>query len=145
SSVAYDRQAKRGLVACPRCGSTEITKALMAPNVKNSGEKRRRTRIAATSEPAPASDTALSPPQTTHASMPTSRKEFIKLMEKVRDHVEKNAEYVGPRFAEEARKIHYEETPARGIYGEATREEVKELGEEGIEVYPIPALPKDKN
>lgn len=144
SSVAYDKQAKRGLVTCPRCGSTEITKALMAPSVKTSGDKRRRSKGAAQQTPPEARPEAV-PAGTTHASIPSSQKEFIKLVEKVRDHVEKNAEYVGPRFAEEARKIHYEETPPRGIYGEATPGEVRELGEEGIEVYPLPGLPKDKN
>ena len=143
SSVAYDKQAKRGLVSCPRCGSTEITKALMAPSVKTSSDKKRRSKAAVQSEPAVRPEAM--PAGTTHAAMPTSQKEFIKLVEKVRDHVEKNADYVGPRFAEEARKIHYEETPARGIYGEATPGEVHELGEEGIEVYPLPGLPKDKN
>jgi hypothetical protein len=59
--------------------------------------------------------------------------------------VTKNAENVGPRFAEEARKIHYEETPARGIYGEASPDEVKALHEEGVECYPLPVLPEDGN
>ena len=51
----------------------------------------------------------------------------------------------GQRFSEEARKIHYEETPARGIYGEATRDEARALSEEGIEFFPLPILPEDQN
>ena len=62
-----------------------------------------------------------------------------------RAEIEAKSEYVGPRFPEEARKIHYEETPARGIYGEATREEAKALSEEGIEFFPLPILPEDQN
>jgi hypothetical protein len=67
------------------------------------------------------------------------------MIRNLRREVEAKADYVGPRFADEARKIHHEEVPARGIYGEATPEEVKGLSEEGIEFYPLPQLPEDKN
>ena len=93
-----------------------------------------------------------SEPSETTVRQPVSNKqavamqrEFLTLMRKIRRDVEANAEYVGPRFAEEARKIHYEETPARGIYGEASAEEVKALDEEGIEVFPLPVLPEEQN
>src|SRR5262249_60822181 len=66
-------------------------------------------------------------------------------MRKLRTEIESKSEYVGPRFPEEARKIHYEETPARGIYGEATREQAQALSEEGIEFFPLPHLPEDHN
>jgi hypothetical protein len=66
-------------------------------------------------------------------------------MRKLRAEIESKSEYVGERFPEEARKIHYEETPARGIYGEATREEAQALSEEGIEFFPLPSLPEDHN
>ena len=148
SSVAYDRQAKRGLVACPRCGSAEVTKAVMAPSVKATGEKKRKSRTQAiTSAPSAPGDPSATGPETaqTLASIPAPQREFQKLMRKVREHVVNNAEYVGPRFAEEARKIHYEESEKRGIYGEASREEARDLTEEGIEVYPLPDLPEDKN
>ncbi|MGI9426232.1 MAG: DUF1178 family protein, partial [Hyphomicrobiaceae bacterium] len=59
--------------------------------------------------------------------------------------VEENAEYVGPRFAEEARKIHYKEAEEKGIYGEATQSDVKDLMDEGIEIHPLPILPEDQN
>jgi hypothetical protein len=72
-----------------------------------------------------------------------AQKEMLEVMRKVRRHVEANAEYVGPKFAEEARKIHHEETEARGIYGEASLAEAKELVEEGIGVLPLPRLPED--
>ena len=66
-------------------------------------------------------------------------------MRKLRAEIESKSEYVGPRFSEEARKIHYEESPARGIHGEATADEAKALKEEGIEFYPLPILPEDQN
>jgi hypothetical protein len=74
-----------------------------------------------------------------------AQREFLALMRKVRREVENRAEYVGPNFAEEARKIHYEEVEQRGIYGEATSEEARELTEEGIEFLPLPRLPEDHN
>jgi hypothetical protein len=74
-----------------------------------------------------------------------AQREFLTLMRKVRREVETRAEYVGPNFAEEARKIHYEEVEQHGIYGEATSEEARELTEEGIEFLPLPRLPEDHN
>jgi len=139
SSTAYDKQAGRGQIACPRCGSTKVEKALMAPNV--SPRTRRKgtdaARVKPASKPVPAATPAAMPPE-----IP---REVIDLMRKVRSEVVAKADYVGPRFAEEARKIHHEETPARGIYGEATAEDAKALVEEGIEFYPLPTLPEDNN
>ena len=70
---------------------------------------------------------------------------MMEMVREMRKHVEENAEYVGDRFAEEARKIHYEETEHRGIYGEASTEDAKSLIEEGIAVHPLPRLPEDGN
>lgn len=67
------------------------------------------------------------------------------MIRKLRDHVEQNSEYVGPRFADEARKIHHEETEPRGIYGEATLQDAQDLKDEGIEVQPLPLLPEERN
>jgi hypothetical protein len=74
-----------------------------------------------------------------------AHRELAAAMRKLRAEVEAKSEYVGPRFPEEARKIHYEEAPARGIYGEASAEEAKALKEEGIEFFPLPNLPEDHN
>jgi hypothetical protein len=74
-----------------------------------------------------------------------AHRELAAAMRKLRAEVEAKSEYVGPRFSEEARKIHYEEVPARGIHGEATAEEAKALKEEGIEFFPLPILPEDRN
>lgn len=121
-SEAYDDQARRGDVVCPQCGSAKVDKALMAPNVSPSH----------------------------NASQPRGRAEelpgeLVEIARKMRAHVEKTADYVGDRFAEEARKIHHEEVEPRGIYGEATTSEAKELTDEGIEIHPLPALPEDHN
>ena len=67
------------------------------------------------------------------------------MVRKLREHVAQNSEYVGPRFAEEARKIHHEEAESRGIYGEASEPDVKLLKEEGVEFYPLPSLPEEHN
>jgi len=74
-----------------------------------------------------------------------SEAEVVSMVRKLREHVAKHSEYVGPRFAEEARKIHHEEAEARGIHGEASAQEVKLLKEEGVELYPLPVLPEEHN
>jgi hypothetical protein len=71
--------------------------------------------------------------------------EAITALRKIRKHLTENADYVGPKFAEEARRIHYNETEKRGIYGEASSDEAKSLAEEGIEFHPLPVLPEDHN
>jgi hypothetical protein len=130
NSEAFDRQAKRSLVTCPECGSTNVSKSIMAPNVSTTKGR----------EVTPMATTAPEDPKIAKA-----RKEVAAAMRKLRETVEANAEYVGPRFAEEARKIHYEETERRGIYGEASLSDVKELHDEGIECHPLPVLPEEQN
>jgi hypothetical protein len=143
SSGAYDKQAKKGLVECPECGSKKVTKALMAPGVSTRG-RRSEPREA----PAPSTDAPVvqGPPLSPEASRRAeAQQQFLSLMRQVRAEVESKAEYVGPRFAEEARKIHDKEAEARGIWGEATLAEAKELAEDGIDCLPLPPLPEDKN
>lgn len=140
NAETFDRQAGRRQVTCPECGSADVTKALMAPNVITSK--------AAGHKPAdvPVTVPPASPPPTGPQRMVNaSQRELVQMMRKLRDEVVAKSDYVGPRFAEEARKIHNEETEARGIYGEATEAEVKELAEDGVEVYPLPVLPDDHN
>lgn len=129
NSADFDRQAKRKLVTCPECGSAKVTKALMAPSVATGRSKSKEVSVANSEATAEA----------------RKRQELVALMRKLRAEVEKNAEYVGPRFAEEARKMHHEEAEKRGIYGEATPDEARELHEDGIEFYPLPKLPEDQN
>ena len=75
---------------------------------------------------------------------PKLQNELEYVLNRVRDHVEKTCEYVGADFPEEARKIHYGETPDRGIYGEATIEESEELLDEGIDVIALPMTRKSR-
>ena len=79
------------------------------------------------------------------ATLTPEQRTFVETMRKVRDHVLSSSEDVGPRFVEEARKMHYEETEARSIRGEASIEDARALAEEGIDVFPIPVLPDDRN
>jgi hypothetical protein len=147
SSAGFDEQAARGLVACPQCGSTKVSKALMAPSVVTSERKAAtRKRRAPKAEPIePAAPPATPGPGATPMIVTGPQREMLRKLKELRDKALADAEYVGPRFAEEARKIHTEETPSRGIYGEASLGEVEKLAEEGIEVFPIPVLPDDHN
>ncbi len=145
NSAAFDTQTKRGLVTCPDCGSTKVTKALMAPNVSPStrtkGARSSRAVVDVGSEAAPAAEAV---PAVAAAGV-TIPREVADMLRKIRREVEAKAEYVGPKFAEDARKIHYDEAPARGIYGEASVDDVKALHEEGIDFLPLPVLPEDRN
>jgi hypothetical protein len=111
SSDDYDRQAKRGQVECPLCGSDEVSKAIMAPSVAKA--------------PDPVAD----------ASKARKMRQFFT---QVRKHVEQNADYVGEKFPEEARAIHYGDAEERQIYGEATLNDAKDLIEEGVQILPLP-------
>lgn len=153
NSGAYDKQAKRGLVTCPVCGSAKVEKAIMAPNLAPSpslsGAAEPRPPAHPPTTPAPPSlqQTAPMPPapKTPVAMMSAAERELRHKLKELRDHITKNAHYVGPRFPEEARKIHYGEAEHRSIFGEASPEDAKQLHEEGIEFHPLPILPDDKN
>jgi hypothetical protein len=77
--------------------------------------------------------------------MSPQERELRAKLKEVRDHLTKNADDVGAKFPEEARKMHYGETEHRSIYGIASPEEAKDLAEEGIEVHPLPILPDERN
>jgi len=155
NSAAYDKQAKRSLVTCPVCGSAKVGKTMMAPNL-SSGSGRAEASGPQPPGPSPAPPNPISPPlqpapmppippKNPVAMMLPAERELRQKLKELRDHITKNASYVGPRFPEEARKIHYGETKHRSIYGEASPEEAKELHDEGIEFHPLPILPDDKN
>jgi hypothetical protein len=135
-SAAFDREAKQGRVTCPTCGTSKVSKALMAPRIAKSGKPKRGGKNV---EPPP------SEPPKPETQRVAAHGELAAAMRKLRAEIEAKSEYVGSRFPEEARKIHYEESPARGIRGEATVEEAKSLSEEGIEFFPLPVLPEDHN
>jgi hypothetical protein len=141
-SAAYDRQAKRKLVACPHCGSAKVEKAIMAPRLTSS--KKRKTTVEAPAPEAPAPAAAAAVPAPVAMISPQEREVRSKLKE-LRDHLIKNADNVGSKFPEEARKMHYGETEHRSIYGVASPEEATELADEGIEFHPLPILPDERN
>ena len=120
NAAAYDSQKQRSLVTCPICLTTAVDKAIMAPAVSRSDAKEK-------------------------VSLSIGHPEHQKLREAMmalRNKVTSEADYVGDKFADEARKIHYGETEARGIYGEATDQQHQELVDEGVEVARIPWLPR---
>lgn len=123
NSAAFDSQQAEGTLFCPLCGTADVSKALMAPAIAT-GRKKESVRVA--------------------ANIPDDA-EAIAALRKIRQDLTENAEYVGKRFAEEARKIHYQEAEKRGIYGEASSDEVRSLIDEGIEFHPLPVLPEDHN
>lgn len=133
NSADYDRQRRRNLVTCPVCGSVKVEKAIMAPAV------------AKASRSAPAPDIPEAEQKAPVAMMSPQERELRQKLRELREHLIKNADYVGPRFPEEARRMHYGEIEHRSIYGEASPQEARELHEEGIEFHPLPILPEDRN
>ena len=121
SSSAFDEQAADGKLVCPVCDSRKVKKAIMAPALSSSVGKQKS------------------------AAMPDELRKMRHFMSGLRKYVEENAENVGPKFPDEARKIHYGETEERPIYGEATLQEAKELIEEGVDVAPLPPDVDDTN
>jgi len=136
NSAAYDKQVRRGLVTCPSCGNAKVEKAIMAPQL-SSRTKHDTAETPAAEAPAtaPAPVAMMSPQET----------EFRRKLKELRNHLTKNADYVGTKFPEVARKMHYGEIGHRSIYGEATLQETKELHDEGVQVHPLPVLPDEQN
>jgi hypothetical protein len=144
SSEAYDKQAKRSLVTCPSCGSPKVEKALMAPRLKRTDKTSSRAEPAQVEESARPETTAAAE-KTPVAIMSDQEREFRSKLKELRAHLTKNADYVGQKFPEEARKMHYGEIEHRSIYGEASADDAKALNEEGIEFHPLPVLPDERN
>ena len=122
SNDDFDTQSRRGFVECPACGSKKVGKALMAPSV-STGRKKEQIALA----------------------MGEAQKQALAQLKAMAAKVRESADYVGDKFAEEARKIHFGESEARGIYGEATLDEARSLAEDGVEFMPIPVFPDDQN
>ncbi len=137
SIADFERAVADGEAACPVCGDTHVAKALMTPAVAGThkGETGKDDRDG---KPGKDDKVKLAVPDPRQQAM----REAIKALRK---QVTENADYVGDRFAEEARKIHYNEVEARGIYGEATSDEAQAMVDEGIEFLPLPSLPEDRN
>ena len=136
-SAAFDTQVKRKLVDCPVCGSVKIEKAIMAPQIVS--KKRREATVPAPAPAQPAPEAASTP------LMMAQERDLRAKLKELRDHIVKNADNVGERFPNEARKMHYGEIEHRPIYGEASPDEARSLIDEGVEVSPLPVLPDDRN
>ena len=153
NSSAFETQIADNDILCPVCESRKVRKALMAPNLGaasvGKSKKNRKsesmppeTHTAGVPErnvPTQDSKTMLQPPSDADAE---AAKSFFR---ELRSFVKKNADYVGDKFAEEARRIHFNEVKPRGIYGESTPDEIHALQEDGINVFPLPTLPEDQN
>ena len=123
SADAYDKLADNGMVSCAVCGSTKVSKAIMAPRVRTTKGKE-----------APADP-----------KLQTEKSAAEQAIAEMRAQVEQNSEYVGTNFATEARSMHLGDAPERAIYGEAKPEEAKSLIEDGIPVAPLPFMPTRKS
>ncbi|GLK79473.1 DUF1178 family protein [Methylopila turkensis] len=133
SSQDFDAQAARGLLSCPACGSVDVSKALMAPAVAT-----RRAETFAAPAAAPSEEASQA------VALVTEKDRAIRAMlRELRAHVKNNAEDVGDRFPEMARRMHAEEIERKSIYGRATADEAKALAEEGVEVHALPRFPDD--
>ena len=135
-SVAFDRQAKRGLVECPVCGDSRVERALMAPRLTGRAIAPQPP-VPASPVEAPGARSVVQPPP--DARMPA---QLRVMLQRLRTEVERNCDYVGPAFADEARRIHRGDAEKRSIYGETTPEQAESLADEGIEVGAIPWVPR---
>lgn len=123
SADDFDRQQTMALVSCPSCGSAHVGKRLMAPSISTARKKEHRQELV----------------------MQAGQKEMVSRLKEIVSTIRANSEDVGERFPEEARKIHYGEAEQRGLIGQATLDEVRDLLEEGVEIAPLPVLPDDTN
>jgi hypothetical protein len=133
-SASFAKQAKHGLLECPTCGDAKVRQALMTPAVPKKG----RTKAAPPPAP-PAPDASPAPVAVAGNRMPDHVRA---MMQRLRAEVEKNCDYVGEDFADEARRIHRGESDRRGIYGEASADDAEALADEGIEIAQVPWVPR---
>lgn len=135
---AYERMAAAGLVDCPVCGDTKVSKALMAPAIRKTPGVKGRASAPVPAE-APKAEAGSETPRLAAGPMPA---QVVALLQRMRQEIEKNCDYLGKDFAKEARRIHEGEAEPRGIYGEATEAEAEALREDGIEVARLPWVPR---
>ncbi len=146
-NAAFDAQARAGELTCPVCGSDEVEKAIMAPRIAKSGlgksglgksSRGKSGRGSKAQEPAQEPKAAVA-----KGGSSEEARALRAALERLRDHVEATCDDVGEAFPEEARKIHYGEAEARGIYGQASEPEAEALAEEGIEFSRLPLPRRD--
>jgi hypothetical protein len=130
SSAEYDRQVTAQLLCCPTCDSVSVTKAVMAPNIARKGNQ--------ASVPAPRAEPEQTVAVSNQPDMPAEIEKAIAALGKLQSRMLENSDWVGNKFAEEARAIHYGETPERIIHGSASANEAQALFDEGITVAPLP-------
>ncbi|GAA4476506.1 DUF1178 family protein [Gluconacetobacter asukensis] len=123
-SAAFDDQARRNLLSCPQCGTSDVVRALMAPAVRTAP-----ARVPEGERPRPEAG----------AAVPAA---MMAAMQRLRQYVEERCENVGDKFADEALKIHHGDAEQRGIYGQASEEECDRLADEGVEIMAIPWVPR---
>jgi len=133
-SASFEKQAKRGLIECPECGGTDVERALMAPALT-----KRDSLPVPVAAPEPPADTSVAVPEKRAVRLPA---QMLAALQRMRAEVERNCDYVGPAFADQARAMHRGEVEAKGIYGETTDEQADSLAEEGIAVAKIPWVPR---
>ena len=137
-STAFDTQAEAGLLECPECGDARVSRALMAPAVPRKGRRAAPTEFPAERAPVP-SPAEARPVAVGGQRMPDQVRAAL---QRLRSEVERNCDYVGPEFADEARRIHRGESDHRAIYGETTPDQAEALADEGIDIARIPWLPR---
>jgi hypothetical protein len=137
----FDVQSEKRLIECPMCGSSSVHKALMAPAVSTSRAQEARKQGSSQHEHNRRADDQ----EVLTLSHGQNQQEIMAQMRILAKKLKDGAEYVGDKFAAEARKIHDGEADARGIYGEATIAEAQGLAEDGIDFLPIPTFPEDHN
>ena len=130
-SASFEKQAKRGLIECPECGGTDVERALMAPALTR--REALPVPVAPAEPPAPAAEKSAA------VRLPA---QMMAVLQKIRAEIEKNCDYVGPDFADQARAMHRGEVEAKPIYGETSDEQAESLAEEGIEVAKVPWVPR---
>ena len=140
-SAAYDALRARRLVTCPDCGSAEVEKSLMAPRVRPAREEAARPSPPAPPDAAPGP--AATPGAPSRREIAISKAEAA--MAELRAKIEATTDYVGPRFAAEARDMHEGRTEHRPIWGETTPAERRALAEDGIPAMPLPFGPRAKS
>ncbi|PCI52036.1 MAG: hypothetical protein COB49_00265 [Alphaproteobacteria bacterium] len=144
NSDSYELQAEEGQVECPFCGSINIAKSLMSPNIaaKSNRSPEKRLDFIPANHIVASSANVPETMETSAEDVKRALEHMHDTMKKYRNHVKKECEYVGEDFATEARAIHDGDAQMRGIYGEATLEETEELLNDGVDILPVPGLGK---